>query len=124
MFKKSTMAKWRLKIQTELPEVFKEVQEDGWEFSQAHAFSCMRDVYQKSIKQRNMELTKRVIQLTSWVIEEGRDDMKSILGACFVEHIYDNLNREDVRHLQPLLQNSALLRYSKTIPLCSYPEKT
>jgi hypothetical protein len=77
------MARWRLKLQTELPEVFKEVQEDGWDFLQAHGFSCMRDVYQKSIIQRNTTLTNRIIQLANWIIEEGRDDMKSFLRSVF-----------------------------------------
>ncbi|NLW83615.1 MAG: hypothetical protein GXY41_04315 [Phycisphaerae bacterium] len=117
------MAKWRLKLQEELPEVFKQVQKDGWEFSQAHALLCLREVYQESIKQRNTTLTKRIIQFSSWIIKEGREDMISILAACFVEHIYDGLDREDIKYLRPLLKNSMLLTFSSTIPLCSYPEK-
>ncbi len=92
------------------------------EFSQAHAFICMRDIYQVSITQRNTSLTKRIIQFANWVIEEGRDDMKSILAACFVEHIYDGLDRDDIKYLHPFLGSSALLRFSRTIPLCNYPE--
>ncbi|HML75769.1 MAG TPA: hypothetical protein PKB02_14865 [Anaerohalosphaeraceae bacterium] len=117
------MARWRLKLQEELPEVFNEVQKDDRDFSQAHAFCCLRDVYQESIKQRNTTLIKTIIQFASWVIEEGRDDMKGILAACFVEHIYDGLGREDIKYLHPLLEDSTLLKFSKTIPLCSYPEK-
>lgn len=64
-----------------------------------------------------------IIQFSGWIIEEGRDDMKGILAACFVEHIYDDLNREDIKYLLPLLGNSILLKFSRTIPLCSYPEK-
>ena len=117
------MAKWRLKLKEELPEVFKEVEKYGWDFSQGGTFHFLRDVYRESIKQRNTALTKRTIQFASWVIEEGRDDMKSILAACFVEHIYDDLDREDIKYLLPLLGGSMLLKFSKTIPLCSYPDK-
>lgn len=97
-------------------------QKDGWEFSQAHAFGCMREVYQQSVRQRSTALTGRIIQFADWIIEQGRDDTKSILAACFVEHLYDGLDREDVKYLKPLLDNSRLLAFSRTIPLCRDPE--